>query len=283
VSDAITPLLDREEYIEQAYFFRVLGERMAQNVATQDLILSVREELLATTKLPLAIDFLATELRHSGVFATAMARLGHYFTRFQTFVMGEAEQEKGRFDIGLALAILEREAQYRAEGCSPQGVFLYQFETLCRHRLGYDRGLEAIAADSVFDDGWREWILAVRHQIGLIDIADLIYVRSALYQQRAPAGEESSKPVLFGEKEGRIALANRRRDPLYLFAAFERHLKYPAVPRPRTPDESKQVLPQLLRKVERFEVRLKLLEEEQRGGVDLTKFYGPQPPDAPAS
>ena len=40
-----------------------------------------------------------------------------------------------------------------------QGIFLYQFEALCRHRLGYDRGLEAVAGDPAFDETWREWIL----------------------------------------------------------------------------------------------------------------------------
>ena len=45
----------------------------------------------------------------------------------------------------VALKILEREAQYRAEGATRQGVFLYQFECIARNRLGYDRGLEAVA------------------------------------------------------------------------------------------------------------------------------------------
>jgi hypothetical protein len=31
----------------------------------------------------------------------------------------------------------------------------------------------------------------------------------------------------------------------------------------------------MLRRVERLETRLKLLEDEQRGGIDLTKYYGP--------
>ena len=82
-------------------------------------------------------------------------------------------------------------------------------------------------------------------------------------------------------KEGRIALANRRKDPLLLFAALQRHLGYPAVPRLEPPDSLPQLLPQLMRRVERLEMRLKLLEEEQRGAVDLTRFYasnGPTPP-----
>jgi hypothetical protein len=32
-------------------------------------------------------------------------------------------------------------------------------------------------------------------------------------------------------------------------------------------------LPQLARRLEQMEMRLKLVEEEQRGGIDLTQFY----------
>ncbi|OYV81727.1 MAG: hypothetical protein B7Z73_17745, partial [Planctomycetia bacterium 21-64-5] len=240
-------MLEREEYVEQAYFFQVLRERQQQNLSTQDLLRTVREELLSTTRLPMAVDFLRTELRHSGTFAPAMAKLAHYFTPFQTFVIAEAERERGRFDFTVALQILEREARYRADGATRQGIFLYQFECLSRNRLGYDKGLDAVAGDPIFDDAWREWIATVRRQVGLVDIADMIYVRSAHYvnvRQRQGldlAGPE--KPVLFGEKEGKIALANRRRDPLLLFSALERHLNYPQVPRPKPMDESRLLLP----------------------------------------
>ncbi len=274
-------MLEREEYVEQAYFFRALGERMRQNLAAQDLLVMLKQEILATTKLPLALDFMAGELRLHGVFAPAMARLAHYFSPFQTFVVAEAERERGRFDFYIALEILEREARYRAEGASPQGAFLYQFECLCRNRLGYDQGLAAMSRDPIYDDAWRDWILTVRRQVGIVDIADMIYVRSEDYvQQRRRAGldrEGPEKPVLFGEKEGKIALANRQREPLLLFAALERHLNYPAAPRPKPLDESKQLLPNLLRRVDRLEARIKLFEEEQKGGIDLSKFYGPPP------
>lgn len=269
-------MLDREEHIEQAYLFKALVERGQQNVATQDLLRSLKQEVLATSKLALALDYLEGELKHLGVFSTAMARMPHYFTPFQTFVIGEAEKERGRFDFGLALEILRREAEYRAAGASPQGVFLYEFESLSRNRLGFDRGLDAIAADDMFDIGWKEWIITVRRQVGLVDIADMIYVRSEhflknLVQRGHDATPEA--PVLFGEKEGRIAFANRRRDPLFLFAALNRQLGYPEVPRQRPVDESAQVLPTLLRRVERLEARIKLLEEEQKGGIDITKLY----------
>jgi len=270
-------LLDREEYVEQAHFFAALRERMKENLATQDLMEIVRQEALSTTRLPMAIDFMAGELRHSGVFAPAMARLSHYFAPFQTFVVEEAENERGRFDFRVALSILEREAKYRADGPTRQGMFFYQFEVLCRNRLSYDRGLKAISLDPVYDTDWAEWILTVRRQVGLVDFADFIYVRSALYvntrAQQSSTAVTPERPVLFGEKEGKIALANRQKDPLFLFSALQRHLNYPAVPRLLPPDATQVLLPELLRRVDRLEHRIKLLEEEARGGIDLAKFY----------
>ena len=86
-------MLDREEYVEQAHLFHVVAERMRQNMAVQELLLSLKEEILATTRLPLAMDYLAAELKLIGVFSTAMAKLPHYFTPFQTFVVAEAEDD----------------------------------------------------------------------------------------------------------------------------------------------------------------------------------------------
>ena len=284
-------MLAREEYVEQAYFFRRLGEQLRQNLPAQDVLALVREEVLATTKLPLAIDFMLSELRHAGAFAPAMRKLEHYFTPFQSFVIGAAEDDRGRFDLRVALEVLRREAEYRSGDPSPQGVFLYQFESLCRNRLGYDQGLDAVALDPTFDDRWRQWIVGVRRKVGLIDIADLIYVASDYYRivqrQRsglptdAVAGEAAAESAsataepLFGEREGRIALANRRKDPLVLFASLHRQLGYPEVPRPKFADQSEELLPQLARRMERLETRLKLWEEEHRGGIDLTQFYEP--------
>jgi hypothetical protein len=272
-------VLDREEYVEQAYLFRALGERMQRNIATQELLIGLREEVLATSKLPMAIDFLGAELRMSGCMAPAMERLSHYFTPFQAFVVAEAEKDRGKFDFVVALEILEKLAQYMTTTPTRQGLFVYQFECLCRNRLGYDRGLEAMSRDPLYDDAWREWILIVRRQIGFADFADLLYVRSQYYitqRQRRNLPREDDKPVLFGEKEGMIAWAHRQKDPLWLFAALERHLGYPTVPRARRVDESRQVIPLLLRRMERLEARLKLVEEEQRGGIDLQRFMGQQ-------
>ena len=55
------------------------------------------------------------------------------------------------------------------------------------------------------------------------------------------------------------------------------HLK---VPRLRPADKEQALLPQLARRLEQLEMRLKIMEEEQRGGLDLSKFYQP-PPEQP--
>ncbi len=285
--------LPSEEYIEQVHFFEVLGERLAENMPAQEALAAIREEILATTKLPMAIDFLLSELRHQGAFADGMKRLGHYFTPFQTYVMAEAENDRGRFDLRVGLQILAREAQYRSDQTiSCQGLFLFQFEALCRNRLGYDDGLDAIAKDPSYDAAWSDWILTVRRQIGIIELADLIYVRSEYYQEKQALLATPSEPplaetqptsgaddtlseaaVLFGRREGRIAWANRAKDPLLLFAAMQRQLGYPVVPRAQQADPEQHLLPQLARRIEQLEARLKLIEEEQRDGIQLERFY----------
>lgn len=281
------PMLDREEYVEQAHFFRTLEQRLLQNIPMQELLVSLREEILVTTKLPMAIDFMLGELIHAGGVSTAMARLGHYFTSFQTYVLTEAEDDRGRFDMRTGLRILAREARYRTESPTPQGIFLYQFETLCRNRLRYAQGLSAMAEDPIYDRAWRDWIAAARNQIGVVDFADMIYFSSQHYvnqrRRRLAAGTENRVedcPVLFGEREGKIALANRHKEPLLLFSALQRQLGYPAVPRPKPVDETIELIPQLLRRLERIETRLKLMEEEQKDGIDITRFFQSQSEDS---
>lgn len=268
-----------EEYVEQAHFFATLAERIAVNVPTQEVLAAVREEVLATTKLPLAIDFLLAELRHAGSVATAFTRLSHYFTPFQTFLIGEAENDRRKFDLRVALLVLAHEAEYRAGRYrqvvpSLQGLFFYQFEVLCRNRLGYDRGLEAMAKDPSYTPIWQEWLNTIRRQVGMVDLADLVYVRSEHYNERARRkGDTEIVEPLFGDREGRIALANRRKDPLYLFASLQRQLGYPEVPRPQQRDEIENPIPQIARRLEQLEKRITLMEDEQRGGIDLTRLY----------
>ncbi len=274
-----TPLLDRDEYIEQAYFFRVCRERVEENSPAQEVLLGVKEEILATTRLPLAIDFLLGELNHAGRMGDGMARLSHYFAPFQTFVVQHAEEETSRFDMRIALRILEHEAQYRAEESpTPQALFVYQFECVARNRLGYDAGMQAIAGDPLYDAHWRDWIMKIRRELGMTDFADLVYLRSQqrvedVRRRTGDAEYVPSYPILFGIQEGKIAKANRGKDPLYMFAALQRHLGYPRVPRPKPPRTTPLFEPQVELRFQRLEAKLAMLEAEGHGKMDLSKFY----------
>jgi hypothetical protein len=274
---ATATLLDREEYIEQAYFFRVFRERLGNNLVAQDILSRLHEEILSTTRLPYAIQFLATELKHSGLLSSGFERLPHYFTAFQAFVIRQTEKENQRFNVETALLILEREAEYKAGKPTPTGLFVYQFEVSSRNRLGYDECLTCMARDPLYDAPWRAYLELVRRQLGTVDFADLVYLRSQLYvreQQRNDPSYTPPFPPLYEEKEGRIAKANRGRDPLYLFAALQRQLGYPQVPRPAVPDDTSSKLATLQAKVREMEMRVKLLESEIRGQSDLTQFLG---------
>ena len=279
-------MLPKEEYIEQAYLFHGLNNRLDSSDPVQTVMKHLRDEVLATTKLPMAIDYLLAELTHLGVMSTAMKKLSHYFTPFQSFLIEAAEDDQGRFDMRRALLILEYEARFRSDNATPVGLFFFQFETLCQNHLDYDYGLNAMSSDPIFNDQWKRWILSLRHKLGIVGIADLVYLFSELYVQRQKqivddisfdeeiAQELMPDAVLFGEREGRIALANRNKDPLYLFSALQRQLGYPSVPKPKKKDPNDELIPKLVRQLERMETRMKLLEDEQRDkGIDLSKFY----------
>lgn len=258
-----------DEYIEQAFFFETFRSRIEDGYSTQEFLTAIQSELLATLQLPKAVDFLLTDLKHTGVLSSAMRRLAHYFTPFQTFVIAESEREESRFDFRIALEILAREAQYRSESPAIQGLFFYQFETICRNRLGYGRGLEWLEQHDAYDEDWKEWLGILRKQIGLVDLAEMIFYRSEFYKA---THEETAVATLFGEREGRIAFASRHRDPVFLFSALSRHLGYPSVPRHKRQAEEENLVPQLLRRIEQLENRLQLLEEELRGGINLNRY-----------
>lgn len=275
----MSTVLDREEYVEQAYFFRTFRERVAQNLPTQDVLATLDQELLTTTRLPLAVQFLATEVKHSGVLATGFERLTHYFTPFQAFVIRQAEEEKFKFAMETALVVLEREATYRAGTPTRPGLFVYQFETIARNRLGYWDGLTAMSLDPFYDADWKAYLEVVRKSVGVIDFGDLVYLRSdqaVMEQRRRDPAFTPSVPMLFGEKEGKIAKASRGRDPLFLFAALQRQLNYPEVPRTKVRDDATTRMEQMTQKIRELEARLKLLENETRGGpIDWSQFGKP--------
>ena len=93
-------VLDREEYIEQAYFFRTLRERMIEErIPTQIVLERIHEEILAITRLPMAIQFLSTELCHLRPalvgFRPFVALL--HAVPFQAFVVAQAEGRSHAF------------------------------------------------------------------------------------------------------------------------------------------------------------------------------------------
>lgn len=269
---------DRDECIEQAYFFRTLRERIAGDHAAQDVLLSVAEEVLTTTRLPMAIQFLATEMKHTGQLATGFAKLPHYFTPFQRFVVKQSEEDKRKFPFLTALQVLEREAGYKAGTPTPAGLFVFQFEAITRNRLGYTDGLVAMSEEPFYPPEWRENANITRRQIGVVEFAELVYLRSEQYltdRRREVPDYAPSLPPLFGEKEGKIAKASRGRDPLFLFSALQRQLGYPEVPKPAKKDDAGRRLEQMEKKLRDMDTRLRILEAESRGTFDPTQFGKP--------
>jgi hypothetical protein len=259
------PVLEREEYIEQAYFFHAFRERLLDGLPAQDILARIGEELLSTTRLPMAVSFLCTEIKVSGLMAPAMTRIGHYFTAFQTHVVDQAEQDTSRFAMEQALLILEREAKFKSENPPVPALFVFQFESLSRNRLGYTKGLAVMAEDPFYNEDWKDYILTLRSRLGDVDFADLIFVRSEYFvKERTRLNPDfvPKFPPLFGEREGKIARANRGRDPMYLFSALQRQLGYPEVPRPRRPDELEARVHLLEQKIAQLENRLKAAESD---------------------
>lgn len=282
--------LPREEHIEQEYFFRVYRERLEDNIPSQEILKTVHEEILSTTRLPMAIEFLCAEIHHAGRISDGMSRLGHYFRPFQTFVISRAEDEVSKFEQVTALKVLELEAGYLAKGSSMAGMFVYQFECITRNRLGFGDGLKAMASDPIYNEPWKKWIRSLTSYLGAAELSELVYRASEHYRSRrsslsAPgaAADPSEPPALFGEQDGRIAKANIGRDPLYFFAALQRQLNYPKVPLSRKVSEEK-LPPAVEARISKIEQRLRIAEMELKGGIDLTRFYkkppdGNQPPD----
>ena len=251
-----------------------MRDRLIDGLPSQEILARIGEELLSTTKLPIAVSFLHTEMKGTGVMGPGMARISHYFTPFQAHVVSQAENDTSRFPMEQAMLVLEREAKFKSEGPALAALFVYQFEALARNRLGYNKGLAAMAADPHYTEDWQDYILTLRTRLGDVDFADLIFVRSEQFvreRQRLNPDFVPKYPVLFGEKEGKIARANRGRDPMYLFAALQRQLGYPEVPRTRRPDELDARVLLLEQRIAQLENRLKMAESDIHQDADLAQ------------
>lgn len=269
----------RDECIEQAYFFRILRERVEANLAAQDVMTGLAEELLSTTRLPMAVQFVASELRHSGSMANGFDKIPHYFTPFQRFVIRQTEDDKRKLTFGTSMLLLEREAKYKADEMTPAGLFVFQFECLTRNKLGYEDGLTAMSNEPTQSREWQANASMFRKQIGIVEFAELVYLRSEYYvadQKRNDPEFVPSLLPLFGEKEGKIAKASLGRDPLFLFSALQRQLNYPEVPRPKPKDDPSILVQQLETKLRDLDIRVRMMEAEARGNFDPTQFGKPE-------
>src|SRR5262249_22518596 len=138
-----------------------------------------------------------------------------------------------------------------------------------------------------YDEVWRAFLALGGKQAGTVGVADLVYLRSGVYvrEQRlgGPPHDPPLPPVVWGE-EGENGKANPRPGPLYPVGAAQRQLNYPEVPRARPPDDLSNKVLTLQAKFRELEMRLKLVEGELRGQVDLSEFGKPEilgglPPD----
>ncbi|MDA8041844.1 MAG: hypothetical protein MPJ22_05435, partial [Pirellulales bacterium] len=56
------------------------------------------------------------------------------------------------------------------------------------------------------------------------------------------------------------------------FAALQRQLGYPVVPKPKRQQPQSESPALMARRIDRLELRVKLLEEETKDGIDLSQF-----------
>ena len=173
------PVLEREEYIEQVYFFRTLRERLVDGLPSQEILARIGEELLSTTKLPIAVSFLHAEMKSTGVMGPAMERISHYFTPFQAHVVSQAENDTSRFPMEQALLVLEREAKFKSEGPVARRPFSC-FSSRRSRATGWDttRGSPAWRPTRFTPKTGKTTSSPCRTRLGDVDFADLIFVRS---------------------------------------------------------------------------------------------------------
>ena len=117
--------------------------------------------------------------------------------------------------------------------------------------------------------GWSQKRYQRRRQNGLLHYAK--EVAETLDRLVQESGVE--RVVLFGSQEGRIAKANRGKDPLFMFGALQRQLGHPAVPRAKPKSIEPVIHPVLEQRLQRIEKSLQFLEGEMRGSFDLSKYY----------
>ena len=137
--------LDHDEYVEQAHFFRTLGERLPQNMPLQDLLLSCRTRSWR----PRSCLRVGVSARRAETFRRDRRGDGEAAALFHARSRPTSCRRRKTSEVVLTCGWLSNccacEAEYLARGATRQGMFMYQFECLCRNRLRYERGLDAMA------------------------------------------------------------------------------------------------------------------------------------------
>ena len=173
------PVLEREEYIEQVYFFRTLRERLIDGLPSQEILARIGEELLSTTKLPLAVSFLHVDMKGIGVDGA-----GHGADQPLFHAVPGPRRQPGRerhepVSDGTSPARPGARSQVQIRRAVAAGAFsCFSSRRLSRNRLGYNKGLAGMADDPIYSDDWKDYILTLRTRLGDVDFADLIFVRS---------------------------------------------------------------------------------------------------------
>ena len=230
------PVLEREEYIEQVYFFRAVRERLVDGLPSQEILAQIGEELTVNNQA--AHRRLLSACRNEGNrrHGARHGRIAHYFTPFQAHVVSQAENESSRFPMEQALLVLEHEAKFKAEQPAWHRALRVSIRGARANRLGYNKGLAAMAADPLYTEDWQDYILTLRTRLGDVDFADLIFVRSEQFVQerrRNPNPEFQPKfPVLFGAKGGKSPGPTAAAIPCISLQPFSARLGYPEVPHP---------------------------------------------------
>ena len=121
--------------------------------------------------------------------------------------------------------------------------------------------------DPSYDAVKREYVDTVRRQIGLVDFPDLIFLRSDYYVELCNGGRIRNTQPRWGAAFRRLVQARKRtltagRDPLYPFAAAQRQLGYPEVPRPKPRRHGFGRSRRCRRKLREMDLRIKLMESE---------------------
>ena len=76
--------------------------------------------------------------------------------------------------------------------------------------------------------------------------------------------DQRSGEALTEVQEGRIAKANQGKEPLYMFAALQRQIGYPKVPRLKPKSDGPEIHPVIEQRLHRMEQRMKILEQETK-------------------